>query len=269
MQDEEQKYESQTRGTIQKRYQDVVNEPNIVLSYYSQDLSLRRTNYYHPLVEAINQSNILPATLRFTGQEIALTAEMVDFHFAEITRLSQYIDQHMDHTQADDNLLPYVFLSRAVEFAIVQDYSSAIDDCTRALQCPLADNRLHVIATFCRANWRYRLLEYQRATGEQDATANMDFDIMLRDYDQVIRIQPDFAFAIFNKANILCAQKQWNDAIDYYTQAIQLDGDFAEAWFNRGLTYVYIGENEKGMTDLSKAGELGIYQAYNMISRFK
>ena len=269
VQDEEQKYESQTRGTIQKRYQDVVNEPNIVLSYYSQDLSLRRTNYYHPLVEAINQSNILPATLRFTGQEIALTAEMVDFHFAEITRLSQYIDQHMDHTQADDNLLPYVFLSRAVEFAIVQDYSSAIDDCTRALQCPLADNRLHVIATFCRANWRYRLLEYQRATGEQDATANMDFDIMLRDYDQVIRIQPDFAFAIFNKANILCAQKQWNDAIDYYTQAIQLDGDFAEAWFNRGLTYVYIGENEKGLSDLSKAGELGIYQAYNLITRFK
>ena len=269
VQDEEQKYESQTRGTIQKRYQDVVNEPNIVLSYYSQDLSLRRTNYYHPLVEAINQSNILPATLRFTGQEIALTAEMVDFHFAEITRLSQYIDQHMDHTQADDNLLPYVFLSRAVEFAIVQDYSSAIDDCTRALQCPLADNRLHVIATFCRANWRYRLLEYQRATGEQDATANMDFDIMLRDYDQVIRMQPDFAFAIFNKANILCAQKQWNDAIDYYTQAIQLDGDFAEAWFNRGLTYVYIGENEKGLSDLSKAGELGIYQAYNLITRFK
>ena len=47
--EEEQKYESQTRGTVQKRYQDVINEPNIVLSYYSHDLSLRRTNYYQLL----------------------------------------------------------------------------------------------------------------------------------------------------------------------------------------------------------------------------
>ena len=58
-------------------------------------------------------------------------------------------------------------------------------------------------------------------------------------------------------------------AIRYYTKAIEADNDFAEAYFNRGLTYVFIGENEKGLADLSKAGELGIYQAYNLITRFK
>lgn len=267
--EEQQKYDSQTRGTVQKRHQDITTEPNITLSYYSQDLSLRRTNYYHPLVESLNKSQLLPAALRFTSQEMALTAEMVDFHFTEIARLSEYIDIHLDHTQADDNLLPYMFLARAMEFAIVQDYSSAIDDCTRALQCPLGNHRLYMIAIFCRANWRYRLLEYQRITGEQETTTNMDFDIMLRDYDYVIRQQPDFVFALYNKANILCAQHEWKDAINYYTQAIEQDNDFAEAYFNRGLVYLYTGENEKGLADLSKAGELGIYQAYNLISRFK
>ena len=258
--DEEQKYDSQTRGSIQKRYQDVINEPNIALSYYSQDQSLRSTHYYHALVDALNQSGALPATLRFTSQEVALTAEMVDFHFGEITRLSSLIDN-----QPTEELL----LARAIEFAIVQDYTSAIDDCTRALTLTDSRSPITVILTFCRANWRYRLLEYQRATGEQEGTVNMDFDIMLRDYDQVIRLQPDFAFAMYNKANILCAQKQWDDAINYYTQAIQQDPYFAEAWFNRGLTYVFIGKNEKGLADLSKAGELGIYQAYNLITRFK
>ena len=267
--EEEQKYESVTRGSVQKRYQDVVNEANIVLSYYSQDLSLRSTNYYHAIVDELNRSQRLPAALRFTSQEIALTAEMVDYHFTQITRLSQYIDQHIEQAQTDDQLLPYYFLARAVEFAIVQDYSSAIDDCTRALQCPQDNNRIQVIATFCRATWRYRLLEYQRATGEKENTVNMDFEIMLRDYDQVIRLQPDFEFAYYNKANIFCVQRQFNDAIDFYTQAIQIDGDFAEAYFNRGLTYIFIGENEKGLADLSKAGELGIYQAYNLITRFK
>ena len=256
--DEEQKYDSQTRGTVQKRNQDVVNEENIVLSYYSQDLSLRRTNYYHPLVDRLNKMQALPAALRFTSQELALTAEMVDYHFTQIRRLSQLLDEKPD---------ALLYLSRAMEFAIVQDYTSAIDDCTRAVL--IADKELEPLLFFCRANWRYRLLEYQRAIGEQDATANMDFDIMLRDYDQVLRLQPDFVFALYNKANILCAQKEYKDAIDYYTRAIRLDADFAEAYFNRGLTYIYTGENEKGLADLSKAGELGIYQAYNMITRFK
>lgn len=258
--DEEQKYDSQTRGTVQKRYQDVINEPHVVLSYYSKDLSLRRTNYYHPIVDQLNKSNVLPSALRFTPQEITLTADMVDFHFTEITRLSKQID-----------VAPSVILyfARAIEFAIVQDYTSAIDDCTRALQLVTTDTDLSTIITFSRANWRYRLLEYQRAIGEQDATVNMDFEIMLRDYDQVIRRQPDFVFALYNKANILCAQRDFKSAIDYYTRAIAQDIDFAEAYFNRGLTYIYIGENEKGLADLSKAGELGIYQAYNLITRFK
>ena len=258
--EEEQKYDSNTRGTVQKRKQDVVNEPQVVLSYYTQDLSLRRTNYYHPLVDQINKMDILPAALRFTAQEPALTAEMVDFHFSEITRLSKYIDE---------NPTAELFLARAIEFAIVQDYTSAIDDCTKALLLSPSDSPLITVLTFCRANWRYRLLEYQRVTGEKEETTQMDYDIMLRDYDQVILRQPDFAFALYNKANILCAQREYKDAIAYYTQAIEVDADFAEAYFNRGLTYVYIGENEKGLNDLSKAGELGIYQAYNMITRFK
>lgn len=258
--EDEEKYRSPARGAVQKRYQDVVNEGHIVLSYYSKDLTLRSTNYYHHLVEYINQNGIMPAAMRFTSQELALTAEMVDFHFAEITQLSNRIDRAPN---AD------LYFARAMEFAIVQDYTSAIDDCTRALSLTEAKSPLTVIATFCRANWRYRLVEYQRANGEKVATANMDYDIMLRDYDQVIAMQPDFSFAYYNKANTLCAQHEWKDAIENYTKAISVDPELAEAYFNRGLTYIYTGENEKGLADLSKAGELGIYQAYNLLSRFK
>ena len=243
--EEEQKYDSQTRGTVQKRYQDVVNEPNIVLSYYSQDLSLRRTNYYHPIVDLMNKQQILPAALRFTNQEMALTAEMVDFHFSEIERLTQ---------QMGDSPSAELYFARAMEFAVIKDYASAIDDCTKAIV--IADRNLETLICFCRANWRYRLAEG-------------DYDLILRDYDQVLRLQPDFNFARYNKANILCAKKEWKEAIAYYSQAISQDADFAEAYFNRGLTYIYTGENEKGLADLSKAGELGIYQAYNLITRFK
>lgn len=255
--EDENKYNSDTRGTVQKRYTDVVNEPNIFLSYYatsSQANALRQTNYSHASVDAYNHSVQLPAPLRFTTKEVNLTADMVNQHFAQINHLSNLLDQHEEVG---------LLVARAFEFALVQDYSSAIDDITQAI---LQDGQLY-FAYFCRANWRYKLLEYKRAMGE--AIESADFELMLRDYDYVINHLPDFSFAYYNKANMLCIQQDFKAAISYYTRAIQMDSDFAEAYFNRGLTYIYINEIEKGIADLSKAGELGIYQSYNLISRFQ
>ena len=267
--EEENKYDSDTRGTVQKRYTDVVNEPNIFLSYYATNSnanSLRQTNYSHATVDAYNRTMQLPAPLRFTTQEMTLTADMVNQHFAQISNLSHQIDllEQIARPQKESNTeLCAAYIARAFEFALVQDYSSALDDVTRAI---LQDGRLY-FAYFCRANWRYKLLEYKRAMGE--TTDKADFELMMRDYDYVISHLPDFSFAYYNKANMLCIQQDFKAAISYYTQAIATDSDFAEAYFNRGLTYIYIGENEKGIADLSKAGELGIYQAYNLITRFQ
>ena len=271
--EEENKYNSDTRGTVQKRYTDVVNEPNIFLSYYATSSStntLRQTNYSHASVDAYNHSVQLPAPLRFTTKEVNLTADMVNQHFAQINHLSNLLDQ-LNHNNlpksaanaVKDERVVGLLVARAFEFALVQDYSSAIDDITQAI---LRDGKLYFVY-FCRANWRYKLLEYKRAMGEPIEGA--DFELMLRDYDYVINHLPDFSFAYYNKANMLCIQQDFKAAISYYTQAIQVDSDFAEAYFNRGLTYIYINEIEKGIADLSKAGELGIYQAYNLISRFQ
>ena len=257
--EDEQKYQSSTRGNVQKKYADVVNEPNITLSYYAQEQPLRQTNYYHASVSELNQSKWLPSPLHFVVQEQPLTADLVNIHFEQISRLSELLDKQLS---------PALFFARALEFALVQDYSSAIDDCTQALQLTTDRDKMAVI-TFCRANWRYKLLQYRRATGELSEQSNMDFDIMLRDYDQVVKLLPDFAFAYFNKANILCTQRDWEAALRHYDKAIELDADFSEAYFNRGLTYIYTDRVEEGMADLSKAGELGIYQAYNLITRFQ
>ena len=206
---------------------------------------MRRTNYYHPLIEQINRAEVLPAPLKFTSQELTLTAEMVDFHFSEIRRLTQLMDQAQNVA---------LYLARAMEFAIIKDYASAVDDCTKALL--LADKYIEPVVAFCRATWRYRMTD-------------PDYELILLDYDHVLRMRPDFAFAYYNRANILCAKQEYQEAINNYTKAIDIDSDFAEAYFNRGLTYIFIGENDKGLADLGKAGELGLYQAYNMISRFK
>lgn len=274
--EEEERYQSASRGAVQNRYTDVTNQPNIVLSYYAQQDPLRQTAYFHYSVDDFNRNSPLPSPLRFTVQELALTAEMVNRHFDQIGFLSNSLEGFEDDLLTGNinattaQAVTMLFFARAVEFALVQDYNSAIEDCNKAIFYATSQQERSIMY-FCRANWRYKLLEYQRISGDEISSEylKLEFEIILRDYDQVILTSPDFAFAYYNKANILCAQRDYKAAISYYTAAINADSGFAEAYFNRGLTYIFTESNSEGLQDLSKAGELGIYQAYNLISRFK
>ena len=50
--------------------------------------------------------------------------------------------------------------------------------------------------------------------------------------------------------------------------AIKLQPNLAEAYYNRALTLLYLDEIKLACKDLSKAGELGITEAYNVIKRY-
>jgi tetratricopeptide (TPR) repeat protein len=115
-----------------------------------------------------------------------------------------------------------------------------------------------------------RQQEFERSTRRSKQRQLLEIykfeaELILRDYDKVNELQPDFAFAYFNKANILASQQDLKSAIQFYSKSIEAEPEFAEAYYNRGLTYLFIGEDEKGLADLSKAGELGIYKVYNLI----
>ena len=57
-------------------------------------------------------------------------------------------------------------------------------------------------------------------------------------------------------------------AIDDFTTALQYEPNLAEAYFNRGICHLNKGgEKEKASADLSKAGELGLYDAYSVLKR--
>ena len=58
-------------------------------------------------------------------------------------------------------------------------------------------------------------------------------------------------------------------AIADYSQALILNQDLAEAWYNRGLSKIFAKHVEEGIEDLSKAGELGLYQAYSVIKKYR
>lgn len=269
------KYDDKSRGAVQHRMVDIVNESNFVLSYYSKQEDLRRTNLYHPLLTEYNRKKVLSTELKITNKEIPLTAELIDQHFAAINRISEQLSMY-------DND-PDLYFHRALEFALVKDFNSSIEDLNKAV---ILDPTF-TLAYFTRANIRYMLIEYLKnnQTDEtqlnlignsnrkndkliQESKYKLDFELIMRDYDRVSELQPDFIYAYFNKANILCDLNDYKSAIRYYNRAIEQDSEFAESFFNRGLTYLFLGQDDKGLADLSKAGEQGIYGAYNLLQRF-
>ena len=90
---------------------------------------------------------------------------------------------------------------------------------------------------------------------------------ILADYDKAIAMAPNFSFAYYNKANFLAKIKDFRSANLNYSKAIELDPNFAEAYFGRGLSSIFLNEEEPAKYDLSKAGELGVYRAYNLLNR--
>ena len=265
----ESKYNNNIRGAIQNRYADVVNEKNFVLTYYSKADEIRRTNLFHLSIERYNSQKKLPLPLKITNNELPLTAEMISQHFDAINNISAQLEQNS--SDAD------IYFARAIEFALVQDFKSAIDDLNKAISL----RPDFMPAYFTRANIRYKMIE-TNSNGNLSGSANkpvndigsnnqlkFDMELILRDYDKVIELVPDFTFAYYNKANVLTAIRDFRSAVSYYSKAIDIDPDFAEAYFNRGLTYLFIGDDKNGLSDLSKAGELGIYKSYNLIQRFK
>ena len=86
---------------------------------------------------------------------------------------------------------------------------------------------------------------------------------------EAIRLAPSNAYLYYDRGNAYVQCLDFQRAIDDYTRAIDLDANMPEAWYNRGLTRINSKQQAEGISDLSKAGELGLYTAYSIIKRHR
>ena len=265
-------YESTIRGRVQDNKYKLKIEPQVTITYYEQPTQLNLPKKYYRQLEELNRAKILPRSLKLTNHEASLDSIKIARHFASIADNTKLIDIN------PNNAVPY--MSRAIDFMLIQDFNGAIEDLTRITSA--SDN--FIFAYFLRAVVRYKRIEYMLSSTNVDdkptshigdnmlsapmlnnKAISLEYEMVLRDYDKVIEIDPTFPYSYYNRANIRCEQKDFNGAIADYTKSISLNPDFAEAYFNRALVYTYIGDNAKAISDLSKAGELGMVPAYNVI----
>lgn len=261
------------RGRVQDRDIVIDLEPVFELSFFSSDTVLPKARYYEPAVEMFNSINAYQRPLSITNRELMTDKSNTLTFFNDISALSDSIDRSPNNYS--------LFMVRGSLYNLVMNYNNAISDFN---VCILKDAN-NVIALFNRAATRYKMVEVIRSLENDNALADaqisgnkannvrneimvLDYDLILADLNNVINIAPDFEFAYYNKALVQCSRKLYNEALSSLDKAIEINADFAEAYFNRGIIRLYLGNEAEGEADLSKAGELGIFKAYNVIKRY-
>lgn len=82
------------------------------------------------------------------------------------------------------------------------------------------------------------------------------YDRAIQDFDEAIRLNPQYAEAFNNRGGAYLGKGQYDRAIQDYDQAIRLNPQIAQAFYNRGLARQKKGDTSGGDADIAKARQL-------------
>jgi tetratricopeptide (TPR) repeat protein len=89
----------------------------------------------------------------------------------------------------------------------------------------------------------------------------------ISDMDKSINLKGNSTIKLFNKGLAQFNLKKFNEALNSFNELLELDASYKEALFYRGLSKINLEKKEEGCLDLSKAGELGFFKAYDEIKK--
>ncbi len=258
--------QDEVRDVINGRVQDKKVIVELQEVFYVQYLSLDslrngKVQYYNKHIMDYNQQHNYDPAITLCNRPLTYPADFLEGYMKTLT------EQIVKDENTDARLL------RGAFYINQKEYPKAIEDFNAILQ----KEPDHLLAIYNLANARMLMYDYiesvedktPRVVGEQSGEdRKVDYSLVLQGYNHCLEIDPDFIFALFNIGNVYAKNGEIDRAIQVYTRVIQQDKEMAEAYFNRGLLYIYTGQKALANADLSKAGELGIVEAYNIIKRY-
>ena len=249
-------YASVYRGRVQDHRVELSPQPLFVISYHRSENAVSRYIPYYKLIEKINSSGLLSRAIYINNVEPSIGQVEMEQHNASITDYTQRIAK----TENAD-----LYIGRALDYYHVHDFESALTDLDRAL----ALDKKNVMGYFVRAQVRCRQMEALNVDEEtQNTTVNIGYSAALDDLNRVLQLAPDMAYAWYDIGNIHFMRHDYSRARDAYRHALNIDPHFPDAYYNRGVACILDGQLQLGLSDLSQAGEYGLYQAYNLIKRY-
>ena len=173
-----------------------------------------------------------------------------------------------------------VLFERGVTQSLIKQYTNSVNTYSAAIELNPSNPFLYLNRSTTRAEMIDFISSidnsYQRITIDSDPANRLNnnskrtysYDEAVADLNKAVKLYPDFAYAYYNRANLLALSGSLPEAFEDYTKAIELNPAFAEAYYNRGIIQIFMKDTRKGCLDISKAGELGILEAYEVLKRY-
>ena len=158
------------------------------------------------------------------------------------------IDESEGTAGVDGMYRSFYLMNRGVLRAEMIDFISSIESNVRVLSMDDSGNT--------------------RARVKDQVVRQYDYSDAVNDMNQAKEIVPDLPYVYYNLGNLYCLSAEHIASIENYTKAISLWPYMGDAYFNRGLVLIYLKDKEKGCIDLSRAGELGVEEAYGVIKKY-
>ena len=79
-----------------------------------------------------------------------------------------------------------------------------------------------------------------------------DYHNAISKYNEAIELDPNYANTYYNRGNAYDYLKNYEQAIENYNKAIQLNPNYVAAYYNRGLSYCYLKDYDKAIKDFNK-----------------
>ncbi len=272
------------KGKIQNQNIIIDLEKFYSLTFFTNDSLNNRTPYFKPEINQFNNRKAFHKPLVFSNKEKVQEGENAMDYLANVDNVSEFLAINPNHAD-----LRFI---RAILYGVVLNYSSAIADYDYIIDNNLGEKTERFFYYLNRASVRFKMVQIMQSFDEEELPIKLttksvvsaqqqntekkdnvvkrmlDYDLVEQDLNKVLELKPDFEFAYYNLAILQCVRKDYKNALSNFTKAIQLNPLFAEAYFNRGLTRIFLKQDEQGTMDLSKAGELGMYKAYNVMKRY-
>lgn len=76
-----------------------------------------------------------------------------------------------------------------------------------------------------------------------------DLERAMQNFEKAAKLTPQKPEVWFHIGTVHQNKSDYRLAIEYYTKAIDLKNDYADAYFNRGLCWFYLGDRNKSCDD--------------------
>lgn len=251
-------YRNDYRGKVQNVNTEITLEPSYFISYYKPTNRVGNMAY-NSFLQYFNRDYNVGQELLLTNEDKKLSTAQVADHFNSISAWSDSLKQ---------NISKIALFGRALDYYYVGDYERSLEDMNVLMTLETDNPMLY----FVRANIYVHKVQFSNASSDNAELNNLAhlsvYAMAEADLQRCIELFPNFPFAYYNLANLQVIRKDYQAALSNYDMALKLDKQFAEAYYNRGITNIYLGNKSLGVINLSKSGELGIYKSYNVIKRY-